>query len=1097
VPGCLIHVLRLRAIRPLAAFVAVMMTVLLVHTRPADAQTDAGALRVLVVDQSQAAIPGATIVATNTATGARLTGVTDGSGYGQFVPLPRGVYTVRVDLAGFRSTDVTNVRVDVSDRRFLTVTLGVAATAETVEVAADSAVIQTEEGSIGHVITGDVAVELPLAGRRYTELALLVPGTASSTMTVATRGPGWFVSNGNYHTQNNFILDGFDNNQGTQNAQSLSAQVVQPSPDAIGEFKVQTNSFSAEFGRSAGAVVNVSLKSGTNATTGSAYYYNRDKALAERSWRANLIGAPKEDLSWHQGGGTVGGPIARNRAFYFTSYEGFRQNFSETFLVTVPTLAQRQGIFNTTVRDPLTGQPFTNNTIPQGRWDPLGAKLLALYPEPNQPGRGASGGRVIENYGVQRAGQENTHKLDLRTDYLASSDDRVMVRYSLLQQDIYRDAIFEGIGDGVGNQGEQYNRNQSVGVNWTRTLGSRMVNEVRVGYNRTHSRFAHATATGQTASDFGFVGLPAFMETTGGLPLISPSNYNALGTRNFRPQYQNPHHWQFLDTITMARGAHAIRAGVEIRTKNNELVDITRRTPSYTFTGQVSGESIADLLLGVPRTLSANTLPVIEWSQQAYSAFVQDDWKVRPNLTVNLGLRYEYTTPYYGSGENRNVNFDFTAGQLVFASASDKYLMDPDRNNIAPRLGFAWRPVADRFVVRGGFGTFFSMEDMRGSEGIIALNPPALIQASLVGTGTSSPIGLSDPFPANLLDNYDPSTVSVKARERDQQAATVYQWNLATETVLPGSATMELAYVGNAGRNLLAMVPVNTVEFGRDGSVAANRPYPGWQQIENAITRGQSDYHAFQAKLEKRLSRGFYALASYTYARADDEIGAWGAGANGVQARVAPDLSNADAALRGERGPNGQIPRHRLTVSEVWQVPVGRGRAIGAEMSPVLDAVVGGWQLSTIWTVRTGLPVNVSLATNGTDPNTGLPYSFLNRNGGSLRPDLVGDPNANSDAGANRFEFLDAAAYALQPVNTPGNAPRNSAWGPGFFTVDLSLVKRIGLASRYADIRVEAFNLLNTTNYQGPNGTWGSSNFGVISDAHEPRVMQVAVRLAF
>jgi hypothetical protein len=216
-----------------------------------------------------------------------------------------------------------------------------------------------------------------------------------------------------------------------------------------------------------------------------------------------------------------------------------------------------------------------------------------------------------------------------------------------------------------------------------------------------------------------------------------------------------------------------------------------------------------------------------------------------------------------------------------------------------------------------------------------------------------------------------------------------------------------------------------------------------------------------------------------------------------VQARVAPDLSNADAALRGERGPNGQIPRHRLTVSEVWQVPVGRGRAIGAEMSPVLDAVVGGWQLSTIWTVRTGLPVNVSLATNGTDPNTGLPYSFLNRNGGSLRPDLVGDPNANSDAGANRFEFLDAAAYALQPVNTPGNAPRNSAWGPGFFTVDLSLVKRIGLGSPYADIRVEAFNLLNTTNYQGPNGTWGSSNFGVISDAHEPRVMQVAVRLAF
>ncbi len=1065
---------------------------------PAAAQTDAGALRVLVTDASGGVVPGATVDLVSVATNDRRTAVSDANGYVQFTPIARGTYGVTVTLSGFSTVDVSNVRVDVNERRFLPVTLQVASASETVEVVARAAVLQTEDGSIGQVIKGEVAVELPLAGRRYTELALLVPGTAPSTMTVETRGPGWFVANGNYHTQNNFVLDGFDNNQGTQNAQSLSAQVVQPSPDAIGEFKVQTNSFSAEFGRSAGAVVNVSLKSGGNLRRGSAFYYNRDKALASKSWLADLLNQPKEDLKWHQAGGTFGGPILRDRAFYFGSYEGFRRNFSNTFLTNVPTADQRRGVFASAITDPSTGMPFPANTIPSNRWDPLGAKLVALYPEPNLPGRAASGGRIIENYGVQRDGQETTHKFDVRTDLRMSASDRVMARYSLLQQDINRDAIFEGLGDGVGNQGEQYNRNHSVGLTWTRIIGNQMVNEARLGYNDTHSRFAHATANAQTSTEFGFVGMPDFVNTTGGLPLIDLSNYNDLGTRNFRPQYQDPKQWQFVNTLTHLAGTHALRGGVEVRLKHNELLDITRRTPSYRFTGQISGNDLADLLLGQARAISATTAPVVEWAQQAYAAFIQDDWKVRPNLTLNLGLRYEYTTPYYGAGDNKNVNFDFATGQLVTASDSDKYLMDPDRNNFGPRVGFAWQS-SPRLVVRGGAGVFYSMEDMRGSEGIIALNPPALIQATLTGTGSTGAAGIiSNPFPSELLASYNPATVAVKARERNQQAATVYQWNLASEFLLTDNTTAEVAYVGNAGRNLLANLSVNMVEFGRDGSVPANRPYPGWQQISYNVTAGASTYHGLQAKVEHRLAKGFYALASYTYARAEDEIGAWGAGGNGVQASIRTDLSNIREALSSERGPNGQIPRHRFTFTEVWEVPLGRGRRFGSAMPVALDALIGGWQLSTIWTMRSGMPVNVSLAGNGTDPNTGSRYTFLNRNGGTLRPNLVGDPNANSDANKDRFNFLNASAYALQPVNTPGNAPRNSAWGPGYFTVDLSLVKRMSLGqARYVDLRLEAFNLFNRTNYMDPNSSWGSSNFGVISNAFEKRVMQVAARIAF
>lgn len=1077
---------------------ATLLTLAVLWPAPARAQTDAGALRVLVVDQTEGVLPGATVETIEAGTNVARSVVTNATGYAQISPLPRGTYTVRVGLDGFGPVETSNVRIDVNERRFLQVTLRVANTTEAIEVVSSATVLQTEEGSIGQVIKGDVAVALPLSARRYTELALLVPGTSNSTMTVETRGPGWFVSNGNYHTQNNFTLDGFDNNQGTQNAQSRSAQVVQPSPDAISEFKVQTNSFSAEFGRSAGAVINVSLKSGTNRLRGSAFYYNRDSSLAATSWRSNLIGAPKDTLEWHQYGGTAGGPIVGDTFFYFGSYEGFRQSFSDTFLTTVPTLAQRQGGFNSDVLDPATGQPFPNRTIPQSRWDPLGRKLLELFPQPNLAGRAASGGRVIENYGVQRPGRENTHKFDVRADWVPSTSDRVFARVSFLQQDIVRDAIFEGLGDGVGNQGEQWNRNLAFGASWTRILSARVVNEARVGYNNTNSRFAHATATGATAAEFGFQGLPDFLLTTGGLPLIDFSNYNDLGTRNFRPQFQKPQQWQVQNTLTMSLGRHSLRTGAEVRIKNNELVDIVRRTPAYALTGRYTGDDIGDLLLGLPFSLTATTVPVIEWNQQAYAVFVQDDWKVRNDLTLNLGLRYEYATPYYGGGENGNVNFDFATGQLVFASDGDRFLMDPDRNNFAPRVGLAWQARPDRLVVRGGFGMFYSMEDMRGSEGIIALNPPALIQASLVGVGNTPPISLSAPFPPDLLQNYNPSTVSVKARERDQQAATIYQWNAAVEFLLPWESTLEVAYVGNAGRNLLAMVPANSVPFGTDGSIVANRPFPGWQQIENAVTRGQSSYHALQMKYEKRFTRGLYLLGSYTFADAEDEIGAWGAGADGVQARVNPDLSNVREALAGERGFNGQIARHRATFTQVWQLPIGRGRAVGTDMSRVLDAIAGGWQVSSITTIRSGLPVNVSLASSGTDPATGQRYSFFNRNGGSLRPNLVGDPNANSDARDDRFTFLNAAAYAVQPVNTPGSAPRNSAWGPGFWTTDLSFVKRFQLgATRSADLRVEAFNLFNHTNFQNPSASFGTSTFGVISNAYDPRIVQLAVRFAF
>jgi hypothetical protein len=365
------------------------------------AQTDAGSIRVLVTDTSGLAMADARVAVTNVATGVQVSRVSAGDGYVMFTPVPAGGYTIAVSKPGFQQTHVNDVSVNVDERKLVRVVLPVAGVTANVEVSAAAEIVQSEDGSVGQVIGGDVARELPLAARRYTELALLVPGATESTLDPTTRGTGWFVANGNYQTQNNFTIDGVDNNQGTTNAQSLSAQVVQPSPDAIGEFKVQTNSYSAEFGRSAGAVINVVLKSGTNQMHGSGWYYNRNRELAATPWSANLIGADKPILNWNQFGGTLGGPVRKNKLFYFADYEGFIQQFANQFLYTVPTASEHNGVFYKSINDPLGGT-FPNRTIPASRFDTLGKKVLDLYPAANLPGAVASSGQTIPE--LRRAG---------------------------------------------------------------------------------------------------------------------------------------------------------------------------------------------------------------------------------------------------------------------------------------------------------------------------------------------------------------------------------------------------------------------------------------------------------------------------------------------------------------------------------------------------------------------------------------------------------------------------------------------------------------------------------------------------------------------
>jgi hypothetical protein len=1060
------------------------------------AQTDSATLRLLVLDPADGAIASAAVELKEDTSGRILRQPVSADGYATYTPLLPGSYSLTVSAPGFRTTQIRGVVLNVAERRLLRVPLSIASTAETVEVRADAPVVQSEDASLGQVIKGAIATELPLAGRRYAELAFLVPGTAPSTANPVTRGVGWFISNGNFHTMNNFLIDGFDNNQGTFNMQALSAQVVQPSPDALSEFKVQTNSYSAEFGRSSGAVINVSIKNGGNQLHGSAWYYNRDELFGANSWNANLIGESKARLKWNQAGGTIGGPIRRDKLFYFGHYEGFVRLFGDNFLSAVPTADQRRGVFAFNIADPdgAAGALFPNRTIPAARFDPIGKKLLDLFPDANLSGTRNSAGRVVGNYGVQRDGREDTHKFDIRKDYYASSKDRFFGRLSFFQQDIFRDAILPGTADGSGDQGRTFNRNFSAGVSWNRVVTPAIVNEFRAGYNRTNAFFTHATVNGVTGTEFGFRGIPKDMQGTGGLPLIDFTNYNDLGTRNFRPNSQMPVQYQFLDTLSWVRGAHTIKTGFEFRLKRNNWLSITRRTPAYNVRGRFTNDDIGDLILGLPEQLLVNTTPLNETLQQAYAGFVQDDWKLSRNITLNLGLRYEYATPYYGLSANPNKNFDPRTGNLVTVSSGDKYLVSRDRNNFGPRLGIAWQLLPERLILRSGFGIFYSAEDFRGSDGSLTLNPPELVQAGLVVSGNRAPLKLSDPIPANILSTANSDNVALRAREFDQPAASIYQGNIALEAKLPLQSSLELAFVANRGRNLLIEWAANQAPFGSDFGVAAQRPYPRWLGIQMTAARAYSDYNALQAKWERRMAAGWFALASYTFASALDVGGAWGVDDTTPQIRD-------NFAL--ERGPQAQIARHRFTFTNVLQLPFGKGRKFGNGWNPAVNAILGGWQFSSIWSARTGLPVGVRLAESGVDPATGRAYRFFSRNVGGnsaiqLRPNRVGKPNSGIHPSEDRLRFLNADAFQVQAVNTPGNSARNVARGPSLFNVDFSLVKQFSFADRLrADLRFESFNSFNKTNYSNPASNFGAANFGGIFSAGDPRVIQMAIRFAF
>lgn len=1089
------------------------LAVFLVFAFPLLAQTGAGSLRVLVEDSSGAPVTGASVQVRDTATNATRNQASNAGGYAVFSSLERGTYEVDVSNPGFSKLSITAVTLNVNQNLEVMARLTVAGVTSTVRVEANALALQTASASVGTTVTGEEVVSLPLAQRRYTDLTLLAPGATTSTDSTSIRGPGWFVVNGTRSTMNNYLLDGMDNNNNTHNDQSRSAEVLQPPPDALSEFQVLTGNYSAQYGRAAGAVIIASLKSGSNQLHGSAWEFNRITSLAANSWLSNHTpGAGKDRLTWNQPGGTLGGPIIKNKLFYFGYFEYFNSTAYSSLTGTVPTEAMHSGDYSsltTQLVDPNTNLPYTDNHIPTSEIDPLGQKVINLYPAPNQPGTVGSGGHIANNYGASVPLSDISKRGGVRMDYDLSQRHHISGRYGYNKDDTFQTNLLPGLADsGAQFGGGELAQNQAGQVGWTYIISPTVVNVARFESNFTDATFINATSGMQSGTEFGFVGLPPSLDNVKSLPGFTFTNYNDMGTGPYRPQFHNPWLYEASDSLSLSKGAHTLQMGFDYQMHQDNYVDLHNRTVSYNFSGNYTGDASADLLLGMPQSVQGETYYQAHERQQISAAYIQDDWRIRRNLTLNLGLRYVYFTPYYGVGSS-NVNFDYVTKRLqvgpglplIYGAerAFNRYTQHPERDNFAPRLGFSYQ-ISPKYVVRGGFGIFYDGTDIQGTTYDLLVNAPNVYPITLqrIGNGPA-PLILSHPFPADFLDTstIPASTLSWHAFAPDYHAGAVDAWNVSWEALLGSNSTFTVAYVGNRSHNEEMGFVGNNSPFGLDGSVQANRPYPQFGSINSLDYLGASRYDSLQVKFVRRVRRGFTTLLAYTYADGSDNVDDFGStGSVGVQV-VNQTPTGPVPVLTGPYGvvgPQTEVSHNRVTDAYVWQLPVGQGESIGRNMPRAANAVIGNWSVSGIVTVQSGLPFSTTLSSSGVNPATGKSYQYFSNEGGSVRPNCSGNLTTGKIS-----QWLNPAAFQVPTVNTPGDCGRNSAWGPGLVNWDSSFAKSIHIREHSSVIiRADFFNIFNHPNFSTPAATFGAAGFGVItSTVNNPRQTQLSVKYLF
>jgi hypothetical protein len=1019
-------------------------------------QVDTGTITGTISDSQGARVGSATITFLEVATGVTTRTQTQSSGDFASPPLRPGDYKVTAEAQGFKTESRAGLTLRVQDRLRIDFTMSPGSVSENVEVNSELPEIQTETSSLGQVIMSRQITDLPLNGRDYTQLATLSTGVVRTSSGTngnsggsSTGGQNSFVANGTRGTLNNFLLDGIDNNSNDNGGLVLRTNV-----DAIQEFKLQTNGYSAEFGRSGGAVVNAIVKSGSNSFHGDVFEFFRNAALDARDYFEDPT-QKKASFKQNQFGGTLGGPVIRNKLFVFGDYQATRIRNPLNWVSKVPLPAERTGDFSAPyepiIVDPNTGLPFPGNVIPTNRIDPISQAFMKLYPNPNQAVEAPNPPNVGNNFIISPNESDTIDQGDGRIDYVASEKDRVFLRYSQSGRTDLRPAPLPGLANGGDSStGIGYEDTQGASLGYTRTISTRSVNEIRIGFNHVHVR--RGLPVGGTvlpAPELQVPGAPNDPRVNG-LTLFSPGGgYRRVGDPRFAPTLLGSQERQITDVFTLIRGGHTIKVGGEIRWSQFNISQEAAPRGQFIFNGDFSGSPLADMLLGLPFTARISTVIGLHNRQHVPSLFVQDDWKVTPHLTLNLGLRYDYFSPTTEK-DNRQANFDYATGTIVVAGqgGASASLVKGDKANFAPRVGFAWTPTSSgNTVIRGAYGIFFSGQEIRTAAPLqLAYNLPFFYEPTFISDGVTPVITVSQGFPSlDPSQAIDPGVTSVDSRLHTPYYQT---WNLAVQRSLPSAISLEIAYAGSKGTHLQGVIDPNQDRVPGPGDPQARRPLPQYGGFTAITNIASSNYNSLQVKAEKRATHGLYFLSAFTYSKAINDL---------PEICCAAPFAQNSYDLAAERGRADFDQTLRWVLSFDYELPFGKQ---GSRFSNgVMDAVLGGWHLGGIYTLASGFPFSPYI--NNDTSNTGTQAI--------PRPDQLRDGNLPRSQ-RNHNHWFDVNAFVTPSGFVFGNAGRNVLIGPGQNVFDWSLRKEFALTERQRlEFRAEFFNAFNHPNFAQPD----------------------------
>ncbi len=1057
-----------------------IVALLLVSLQPAaSAQSFTGSINGSIDDQTGAVLPGVSITITNVDTNAVREILTNETGNYTVTALPPGNYRVEAQFPGFATQIRTGVVLQVNQNARLDFEMAVGDVAQTIDVIGTAPLVETDTASLGQVIDRDKIDDLPLNGRSFLGLNFLAPGVSplSQGENTASRGGNAHI-NGGRLWGNNFILDGVDNNDLANGEIRLL-----PSIDALAEFKVQTSTFAAEFGRATGGVVNLTTKSGTNQFHGTLFAFHRNDNLDAR----NFFAPTKPEFKRNDFGGTIGGPIVEDHTFFFFNYEGSRQRQSKSRAGTLPTRAMKSGDFSAlskTITDPTTGLPFPGNIIPSSRFSPQAVKFLPFFIDPdidsptgNNTFRSAAVPKDIDQYTI-RVDTKLTDNQNFFARYTHSDD----VSINELNR-----TVIPGFGDDI------IKNPQAIVLFLTSIWSNQLVGETKLGFSRSNTVIIQRASAREAGFNktLGLTGTDAFSSDNDFLqkfPGLGISGWDQpVGNGGGFARFHN--NWHLSEAMTWTKGDHNFKFGGEFRREGMNLIFPSNTAGSFTFNQAFTGDNFSDFLLGYLGATGRKFGNSVEHERgNFFAVFFQDDWKATPNLTVNYGVRYDLQGPLH-ENDNLWTQWNFSTGQLVQLGVDtpSNSGWDTDKNNLAPRLGLAWDITGEgTTVLRAGGGVFFDVL-LHNYPFQMFLGPPSsniqTITHSQVG-GQFDSLSFDNPFPIPTSVNIAPTT-RIRTVVRESANTYIQRWSLSLQHALHENVLMDVAYVGSHGlRDRIGFNGNQPLLVGdltkTSAEISASKPFPQVGRISTGTTEGQTSYHSLQGKLEQRMTKGLSYIMSYTWSKNIDTGGSGGFGNPGTP-------QNAYDRLGGQRGRSGFDRKHRYSFSYLYELPF-------TSLTGAAGQIVNGWQFSGIISAATGNSLTVGSSRS-------LPGSI---GGQSFRPDLVCDPSLSNSTPERWFDTNCFGA----PGNRYGTAGRGTVRAPGVNTWDLSLIKNTAIGENQSlQLRFEFFNAFNRANFQAPNVTFvpgatgstgsTSSSFGRITAANDARQIQLGLKFYF